>query len=110
MFDEYGYWTKQQIVVLVGVVAVLAFGIFAARDYKFVKKEPSIAWIQQPFTMEKNAQGQTTAAILVGFDEKGYVRWARQEVPPQPVATPATPPAAPVSPTNAPAKVEAKHG
>ena len=94
--DEFGYPAFSGIIFagLVAVsVVVVGFVVYKFSGYKFVKPEPAVNWVQMPFTQERNQAGQTIANIYVGFDDKGYMRWTRQEIPQAPA--PAVAPTAP---------------
>lgn len=98
--DDFGTRWEFKAIAVAGVLVVIAVAL-NAMGYKFVKPQPSVNWIPQPFTQERNQQGQTVANVYVGLDDKGYLRWTRQEVQQQAAPMPAaqmTPPAPTVVP------------
>lgn len=76
------------MITLMGLISAAC--IYCWNHAKPQKAEPLIKWIEQPFSIEKDAKGQPISTIVIGLDDKGFVRWGRGAPPPTPpIAAPA---------------------
>lgn len=103
MDEDYGSWSvARYLAVGMGfvVLCVIALGLFVMSSFKLVKKQDPIKWINKPFTQETNEKGEAIGNVMIGFDEKGYVRWGSAPLQQTPqVATQSAPTPVPATPS-----------